>query len=154
MADATAYVNRVELAIDSMNSVVVAGLRKDNTLAVYFDQDPMYQFNADGQIRRGLVDGVLYRAQGGTLSRLSRHRTDDETVLKRTDLSSTQLAEFLNALDERIQSLASSIEHGNASVTESVPADAGHQILAIVAKRLKLVLQASPRIAPPINIGR
>jgi hypothetical protein len=154
MAEATAYTRRVEFTVVGLKATIVAGLRNDDTLAIYFNQDPMYQFSSNGQLRRGLVDETLFRAGSNTLSKLKRRRTEQETVLESSDLSLGELTCFLQEMDRRIQIVQASIGSGTAIVTRTVPPDAGPQILKIVAARLKSALHASPRVAPPINTTR
>ena len=154
MTEATAYVERVEFTVAGLKSIVVAGLRKDRTLTIYFDQDSMYQFNHEGRIRRALVDGVLFRSGNNTLSKLNRRRTEHETVLERNDLPPAELARFLAEMDHRIQRVVSSIDDGTANVTRVVPADTETQMLKTIAQRLRATRQASPRVARPINATR
>lgn len=98
--DATALVDRAEFSFDSGVSatagwsVVTAGFRRDRSLSVYFDQDPFYQFDQDGHLRRCYADGFLYRSTGDGLARLNRHRTKDATTLMRDDLSKEDLRRF------------------------------------------------------------
>lgn len=151
--EATAYRTRAEFAVQSAQTVFV-GIRRDEVMAIYFDQDPMYQFDANGRIRRALVDGVLFRAQGETLSRLSRQRREQETVLERTDLSSDELTAFLDTMDDAIHSFVNEIDNGSAVIQRAVPSDTETDIPERVKQQLLNVLSTSPRIAPPINSTR
>ncbi|QDT39305.1 hypothetical protein [Stratiformator vulcanicus] len=108
MAEATALVPRVEWMDDS-GQRVVAGLFRDGRLAVYFEADPVYQFDSSGRLRRAFACGRLYRTQGETLAELTRQRGNRSTQLNRRDLNHKETTEFLqdavsrlNRLHERI----------------------------------------------------
>lgn len=152
--EATAYVRRAEFSLKSTGAIVFVGIRRDDVLAIYYDQDPMYQFDVEGRIRRALVDGVLFRGQGESLSRLQRQRSAQETVLTRSDLSRAELTTFLTAMDRVIQMVLDEIDDGSICVLRAVPANANVEFLVEIRERLAAVLKVSPRVSPPINVTR
>lgn len=79
---------------DSFGGPVVAGFRRTGAMAIYFDQDPVYQFDVQGRLRRSYRDGLLYRTQGITLAELTRTRTKQQTTLLRRDLELDELKQF------------------------------------------------------------
>lgn len=151
--DATAYTTRVEFAASSGVTVFV-GIRRDDVTAIYFDQDPMYQFDKNGRIRRALVDGVLYRTQGDTLSRLSRNRSEQETVLERTDLTPDELTVFVETMDESIRAFVKDIADESTVTLRSVAPETVRKISLLVKERLLAVLRTSPRVSTSINATR
>lgn len=104
MVEATALVERAEFQCDRDNcetsghEFVTAGFKRDGSLSLYFDQDPFYQFDATGLLRRSFEAGYLYRSEGSTLAKIHRERTPQQTTLVRTDLSSDELLEFQNRM--------------------------------------------------------
>ena len=148
--EATAMRDRIEWQIPGDSEPVFAGVHSEGRLSVYFGQDPVYQFNSCGQLRRAYVEGFLYRTQGKTLAKLHRERSPDQTVLARSDLNSDELSQFLTAMDDRLTRLAASISDGSAiqlrSVSEGEAAD--YQSL------IELAIYASPRLAPAMPTRR
>ncbi len=94
-----------ELAPARLQSVdeILIGTRANGWLSIYWDQSWMVQFNEMNQLRRAYVDPCLYRAQGGTLSRLKRHRNQHETSLLRHDLHEAELRRFLASISQRLR---------------------------------------------------
>ncbi|GIX05452.1 MAG: hypothetical protein KatS3mg114_1321 [Planctomycetaceae bacterium] len=66
---------------------LVAGLRTDDVLVLYFAPDEMLQVDRHARLRRAYWHGELYRTQGTALARLIRKRTAEHTWLQRTDLA-------------------------------------------------------------------
>ncbi|MGH7129995.1 MAG: hypothetical protein ACREJB_15520, partial [Planctomycetaceae bacterium] len=83
MREATALARRVEIVCPDETEPVIAGVREDGTLSVYFGADPAYHFDASGRLRRAFAAGCLYRTQGHTLARLLRRRTASVVELLR-----------------------------------------------------------------------
>lgn len=116
--DATALVHRGEFVFAAPMQagwewqVVTIGFRANGSASVYFDQDPFYQFDADGRLRRAYCEGFLYRSQSSTLARMHRTRTAQQTTLERQDLSPTQLAEFHERMLSRITALQTHLQTG------------------------------------------
>lgn len=113
IADATALVDRAEFwlaeGVPSASVLITAGFRRGGQLSLYFDQDPFYQFDTDGRLRRALEDSFLYRSQGETLARLHRERQEGRTALVRSDLSRDELLSFRNRLLTRVSGFAQSL---------------------------------------------
>src|SRR5262245_26728992 len=105
LREATAFVDRIELALPSASRAtsahVVAGFRRDGGLSIFFGDDPVYQFNAAGELRRAYFDGNLVKAVNGRLASLSRIRTGSEVQLVRHDLSDAEEIAFLEQMTLR-----------------------------------------------------
>ena len=107
------FVNVAGFKFDTVTTVsVFTGFRKDDGCVIYFGQDPVYQFNKAGQLRRIFADGMLYRTQGNSLAMLQRHRSASQTTLQRTDLSGDELAAIIQKMKREICDLANLIEQG------------------------------------------
>lgn len=122
IAEATALVERAEFrrveASGEMSSqasrwgTLTVGYRSNGSLAIYFDQDPFYQFDADGLLRRAFEDGFLYRSEADTLAKLHRERTESQTTLQRSDLNETQLGKFRQRMNGRLTELRQMFQSG------------------------------------------
>jgi hypothetical protein len=149
MREAVALARRVELVCEGEPEPVIAGFRRSGHLAVYFGADPVYQFDEAGRLRRAFIDGDLYRTQGETLARLTRRRTQAETVLDRHDLSADELTDVLTAARSRLERLARLIDSGAARATSRIPAD-DEALPSDVAAFLTAALNAGLPLAPAI----
>jgi len=124
MAEATALRERVELVVPGEPEHVIAGFRDNGVFALYFGPDPVFQFDAQGRLRRAFVEGDLYRSQSTTLARLTRTRSAGEVNLVRHDLDSDELSRFLSAMHDKLSRLYSALEHGTTQVIRQVPPQA------------------------------
>jgi hypothetical protein len=117
IADATSLVERAEydcvLNATKANKITTVGFRRDDSLSLYFEQDPFYQFDSNGLLRRSYEKGFLYRSQGDTLAKLDRHRSETKTTLQRSDLSETQLAEFRQRMRQHLTALLQFLHSGD-----------------------------------------
>src|SRR5688500_8421146 len=95
MREATALIERAELVLPGAAEPVVVGFRRDGSASFFFGADPVYQFNAAGELRRAYVGGLLYKAVSRHLVALRRERTETETILLSCELSGEETAHFL-----------------------------------------------------------
>ncbi len=127
--DATAMVERAELNCNGWSTVITIGFFRDGRCTIYFDQDPYYQFDARGLLRRAYVDGLLYRSQTSTLARMDRHRpagvdgNTEQVILQRVDLTEPELGEFREQMLLQIGRLHDSIRHDNYRIRRAVTID-------------------------------
>ena len=131
LREATALVERIELvphsfgassaANDLGDAHVVAGFRADGALSVFFGEDPVYQFNAVGELRRAYCDGVLLKAVRGRLVTLQRVRTQHEVQLVRHELSDADQAAFLTQMTDYLRKLATTIGADSFHVAGQMP---------------------------------
>jgi len=108
LREATALVERVELRDDSRDDgphTIVVGFRRDGAASYFFDADPVYQFNAKRELRRGFHDGKLIKAERGRLVEMTRSRTSTETILERRELTEPESGEFLDDCRMRLTTL-------------------------------------------------
>jgi hypothetical protein len=145
--DATALRERCELAVVQEPDAVVVGFHRDGRMSIYFGADPVYQFDAEGRLRRAFVEGLLYRSQGTTLSRLERVRQETVTQLARDDLDDPACEAFLDSMRGRLESLFEEVESGRAHVLRQVPVDA--DVLGRIAKSLPPTLKCA--LAPSLR---
>jgi len=137
--EATALVNRVELTCAGTDEPITAGFRRQNGLSLFFGQDPVYQFDPEGRLRRAFVDGKVYRSQHMTLAEMTRVRTETQTILSRTDLQPDDLAAFRAKMNDRLSDLRNRIQDEQIRVSRVV--DSRGDILARIAESLDEILQ-------------
>ncbi len=144
--EATALNPRVEWQIPGDPDPVFTGLKRDGSLAIYFGQAAVYQFNSQGQLRRAWIDGFLYRTQGSTLAKMHRERTGTATYLMRVDLSEAELKDTLDQMDQRLTRLRTALQQGQAAVLREVCADERPDFAALIER----ALTSTHRLAPAI----
>lgn len=149
LAEATALVDRVELAIDGRAEPVVVGFRREGGASVYFGADPAFHFNAAGELRRAYCGGLLFKADGGRLAALCRQRCDEEVALVRRDLGDAEQRAFVERVARELAGLREAIEAGRFAVRGEVAA--GGDVLASVRQWLA-GLTAAPAVACRPNV--
>jgi hypothetical protein len=152
LREATALVERIELKpLDLLVSEnVVVGFRRDGAMSVFFGADPVYQFNAAGELRRAFCAGRLLKAVHGSLVSLRRVRGQNAVELLRHDLTPDEQSLFLSNMMMRLSDLSEQLEMGRFSVVGQVPA--GADVLGRVQKWL--AAHRSAGIAKAPNVGR
>lgn len=148
MREATALIRRAELALPDrpMEDPVIAGFRRDGSLAIYFGADPVYQFDDKHRLRRAYVAGHLYRTQGDTLARLTRERSPQETLLQRHDLTPDELETFLTAARNHLAKLHAAIGSNAVQVIAQIPTD--ENLLEEIEPFLTEALRENIALAP------
>jgi hypothetical protein len=149
MRELVALTERVELRGPAVADRIVAGFHRDGRLSVYFGEDPYYQFDPEGRLRRALIDGRLIRTQGNGLAALTRVRNAEATELVRRDLDSAELEHFVGLMLERVGGLREALASGRLVVTRQVPSDAS--VVGRLLGSLEVVLSAAGELAPAIN---
>ena len=96
LAEAVNLRERIELRVPGSDHPVTIGCNDSGHWSYYFGAEPMYRFDAAGQLRRAVRDGKLYSTQGGTLAELTRVRLEQEIELRRRDLSPGDVEAFLS----------------------------------------------------------
>lgn len=134
LREATALVERVELVPHVSDSSytanilgeahIVAGFRANGALSVFFGEDPVYQFNAVGELRRAYCDGMLLKAIRGRLASLERVRTRNEVQLIRHELTENEHATFLSRMADHMQELAALLNGNRFQIVGQVPLSA------------------------------
>ena len=121
MRDATALIERVELALPGRAENLVAGFRRGGAVSLYLGQDPVYHFNAAGQLRRAFVAGLLVRADDGRLASLRRERTKKNISLVRHELSPVETEAFRASFNAMRQEILALLDGGRFKIVAQVP---------------------------------
>lgn len=138
-------VQKWEIQTSGFSEPVVLGVRKDGRFSIYFDQDHCYHFNSGYQLLRAYRAGSLYRTQGTTLAKLTRTRTEKETILNRVDLNERELSEFLEELETYLQDFSATLTKQQYEVLRSQPAGLG---IAELQAALQRICQSKVQLAP------
>jgi hypothetical protein len=125
LREATAFVERIELIRNGAicDGHIIVGFRRDGALSIFFGEDPVYQFNAEGELRRAYRDGKLLKAVHGRLVALQRVRTEQEVQLVGHELSKAEEAAFLSQLSEQVRKFAALLRANAFEVAGQVPED-------------------------------
>lgn len=105
LREATALVDRIELRAECFGDSIVAGFRRDGAASFFFGQQIVYQFNSAAELRRGFLDGRLYKAECGRLVELRRQRTTESVDLVRHELTDSETSQFMADAHQRLQKL-------------------------------------------------
>jgi hypothetical protein len=124
LRDARGLVPRVKLRvmIGGREREVFAGFRGES-LSLYFDDDPVYHFNARGELRRAFVNDRLVKAERGQLIVLKRKQSRNESVLERQPHDATVESQFLSRMSAELADLASAIADGRVQLLGQSPTD-------------------------------
>ena len=147
MTDATAYVRRIEFECAATSRVVFAGFRIDERFSMYFDQDPVYHFDARDRLKGAFVDGRQYRSTGTTLCGLLRLRNATSTVLQRKNLSPEQLSGFADRLWKDCEAVLDADETDAINVLAAV-GESEDAILRRVVQRIARITGNELALAP------
>lgn len=124
LREAIALVERIEVVPRADSSRhIIAGFRRDGALSIFFGDDPVYQFNAAGELRRAYCDGKLLKAARGRFVALERVRTEHEVQLVRHELSDTEQTTFLTEMSNRLRDLAALVDAAAFELIGQVPPD-------------------------------
>ena len=125
LREATALAERAELQVTGFAESVIVGFRQDGAASFFFGADPVYQFNAAGELRRAFVGGLLYKAEQGSLVALRRERGDGVVALVRRKLNDEETAAFVVAMQEQFARLRAAFLGEELVVVGEVPVGGG-----------------------------
>jgi hypothetical protein len=109
LREATALVARAELRVECFDDPIVAGFRSNGAASFFFGQQEVYQFNVARELRRGFLDGRLYKAERRRLVNLARQRTAETVDLVRHELNEVETIDFLSNARRRLAKLYESL---------------------------------------------
>ena len=125
LREATALVERAELSVPGESEPVVVGFRRDGAVSIFCGGEPVYQFNAAGELRRAYVGGLLYKASRGGLVSLTRVRQAREVQLVSHELNDDETSVFLRQMASSLCELTEKIGTGEYVIAAQVPPGAG-----------------------------
>jgi len=147
--EAIALPDRVELSVTGFEAPITIGFRTNSAMSIFIGQDPVYQYDPDGRLRRAFVGGLLYRSQHSTLAMLRRERTETQTVLLRTDLGDGELALFREAMQSVLNVLHQKLTALEFRTLRCVPESVDH--ISRILAALEAVQAADPWLSAAIR---
>jgi len=122
LRDGTAMSLRGEIVIDDLT--IVVGFRAQGQVSLYCGADPVFQFNAQQQLRRVYLDGKRYAADNGVLLQLHRPSQGGRVMFQRQAVAPEQSERIQNELAcwiDRLQQTVVSSPAAWRTSTESPP---------------------------------
>ena len=150
--EAVALVDRVELSVAGFEEFITIGFRANSAMSIFIGQDPVYQFDPAGRLRRAFVDGLLFRSQEVTLAMLKRERTETETRLLRTDLDAGMLQTFRATMQKSLEILCQNLDVGRFTTIRSAPEAVDH--IPRIRSALAVIRDAQPWLSSAIHRRR
>ncbi len=150
LREATALVERVELAIPGFAESIVCGFRRDGSVSLFFGADPVFQFNSALQLRRAFVGGRIHKVEQGRLIAFMKQRMAEEVALVRNELSHEEAEALLTTMQSYLTRLRMALEDGQYTVAGQVPpeTDVCGRILrwlAALPERIEIAQQSNVR---------
>jgi hypothetical protein len=150
LREATALVQRVELAIAGRPEPVVLGLRRNSAGSIYLTPDRVYHFNPQGELRRAFIDELLYKAERHRLIELTRRRTPEEVQLVRRELSPQETEQFTADFCQAVREIVDQIDSRQFQIVGQVPPN--EDVTATAVDWLKRLIEQPLRIARAPNV--
>ena len=145
LREATALVERIEIAFDDNRPHAVVGFRRDGAASIYFGEEPAYHFNARGELRRAYRDGQILKAERGCLVALARRGTETRIEMVGRLLSAEEAAVVIADLAARLTAFVQSLDASRFHGVGQVPATT--DVLSRVRRLLNDLLAADIKIA-------
>ncbi len=124
LAEARALVERASLAIEGEPDELVAGFRRDGGASLYFGGSRVYQFTSGGELRRAMVEPLLFKAERGRLVSLRRQRREQALELVRHELDPAESQAFLAEMIAHLTTLREALAAGTFHLVGQVPTSA------------------------------
>lgn len=149
MGEAVALTERVELFVPGLEELITIGFRSNGAMSIFVGQDPVYQFDPSGRLRRAFVDGFLFRSQHSGLARLERVRKESEVQLLRYDLSPSECDSFRQTMEDKLSRILSQLQEKTVRVQRCVPETA--DLLPMIQTAMDAVVKAEEWLSPEIR---
>jgi hypothetical protein len=142
LRDAHALMPRAELqwGDGAEGSTAFVGFRGDS-MSLYFGEDPVFHFNAQGELRRAFVDDELIKADRGRLVGLARERSESAVTLVSRQLDALAEGRVVAEVERRLTELRASLAADDLRVRGQVPPNGD------ALERLRKWLEVYPAVA-------
>lgn len=147
--EAVALTERVELFVPGFEELITIGFRSNGAMSIFVGQDPVYQFDPSGRLRRAFVGGFLFRSQHSGLARLERVRTESEVQLLRYDLPPLECSAFQQAMKDTLSRILSQLQGRTVQVERCVPETA--DLLPVVQSAIVAIMYNEEWLSPEIR---
>jgi hypothetical protein len=149
MREAVALIERVELNVSGFEERITIGFRSNGAMSVFVGQDPVFQFDPFGRLRRAFVDGFLFRSQHSGLARLERVRNESEVQLLRYDLTPSECSAFQKAMKETLHRILLQLQEKAVRVERCVPETA--DLLPGIQSTIDAIVDNEEWLSPEIR---
>lgn len=122
-----------------------AGKRENGGWSFYFDEQPVVQMNASGEVRRLFIHNRKLSAEAGRLVELHRERLMGRIELQRTLVSDVEQTQMLETCQMLVRWVLDSLQNDVARVSGQIPDD--QEVLLELKSELNAWLEQPPRIA-------
>ena len=106
----------------------MAGFRADGSASLFFADDPVYQFNTTGELRRAFVAGLSYKANGSQLAHGGcqfRNSRGGRLQLEPGPFDAAAQSRLLAEMQTHLAALSAALARSEVKIAEQVPATAG-----------------------------
>ena len=121
--DATALVQRAALKIAGEELTYVLGLRSNGSLSVFCGEDPVFQFDSQGLLRRVYLGGERLTAREGRLFRLIRQAESGRMAMRHERLAEDEETQIIGQIRDTLGSLRRHLQPGAVTVIDQFPRD-------------------------------
>ena len=121
LRDGKSFRSRGEISLKGCK--VIVGFRDQDQFSLYCGEDPVFQFNADAELRRVFFDGVVYRASAGDLLRMIRASRGGRVVFDSSTVSGDLLQQIQNTFEQWSKSVSESLGSEKWRVVGESPGD-------------------------------
>lgn len=149
MREAVALTERVELSVPGFEELITIGFRSNGAMSIFVGQDPVYQFDPSGRLRRAFMDGFLFRSQHSGLARLERVRNESEVQLLRYDLPPQECSAFQQGMKNALSRILSQLQEKTVRVERCVPEAA--DLLPVIQIAIVAILNVGEWLSPEIR---
>lgn len=150
LRDARALAPRLTLQYRLADSPITlfAGFRGES-LSLYFGDDPVFHFNAAGELRRAHRGGHLIKADRGRLAELRRDATSESVKFAAGEFDEDSQAQFLADVCRGLAELRAALDSGQFTLMGQEPADGD----ALGRLKRWLATHESISVAASPNVG-
>ncbi len=96
---------------------------RDDALSLYFNADPVYQFNSAGELRRAFVENAIVKAVAGNIHIWRPERSEREVAMQSRELSAAETEEFMENLSRRLAAVREALQRRHYELMGNVPAE-------------------------------
>jgi hypothetical protein len=124
LRDARALAPRVQIqaTLGGRRVSLFAGFRGE-ALSLYYGADPVFHFNAEGELRRAFIGGRLVKADAGRLVTMERVHTPTAVELRAGEVPFAAQEQLLADLAVRLAELRDVVAAGDYVLDGQVPPD-------------------------------
>lgn len=138
LREATAMPERIEVQLEDEPESWFAGFRRNGAFSLYAGPQRVFQFNTQGELRRGYRDGRLIKADGRQLIWMDRRREGERTVLVSRPFTPEETEGWLAEWKSLQRRLEAGWDNGSIRIVGAAPeADA-------VSERVRAWLRTTP----------